>query len=154
MEWHNNFNNPKRNPLPCTKEKNVWGEVFYNLTGKTMLNTIEFLPDFVSNSTSAYNREGYALINLLFNFPFDENIEELKFNYPTYRAAWEHKKDADGVRPYRALHQLHNKLNNFTITDDVCLVLPLDNKHGLAQDHLKSKGYSLLKGRDRNGLGL
>ena len=43
------------------------------------LNTIEFFPDFDSNSTSPYNKEGFALINLLYNFPFHDNIEELKF---------------------------------------------------------------------------
>ena len=29
------------------------------------LNTIEFYPDFDTTSTTAYNRDGYALINLL-----------------------------------------------------------------------------------------
>ena len=48
------------------------------MSGNTKLNTIELFPDFNPSSTSAYDREGYALANLLFNFSFDENIEELK----------------------------------------------------------------------------
>ena len=51
------------------------------MTGNRKLNTIEFYPDFDANSTSAYDREGFALINLLYNFSFDDNIEELKEGY-------------------------------------------------------------------------
>ena len=58
------------------------------------------------------------------------------------------------MRPYKALYLLNNKLNNFEITNDVSIVLPLDGKHRLAQDFLEDKGYKLLKGRDRKGLGL
>ena len=35
------------------------------MKGNHKLNTIEFYPDFDANSTSAYDREGFALINLL-----------------------------------------------------------------------------------------
>ena len=58
------------------------------------------------------------------------------------------------MRPYKALHLLNNKLNNFNIKDDVSIVLELNGIHGLAQDYLKDKGYALLKGVERKGLGL
>ena len=34
------------------------------------------------------------------------------------------------------------------------IVLPMNGKHGKAQEYLEDKGYKLLKGRDRKGLGL
>lgn len=100
------------------------------MTGNRKLNTIEFYPDFDANSTSAYDREGFALINLLYNFSFDDNIEELKEGYNSQRDAWDKKKDKKGVRPYKALHILNNKLNNFNIKDDVSIVLELNGIHG------------------------
>lgn len=48
------------------------------MVGNAKLNTIEFYPDFDPSSTSAYDREGYSLINLLYNKPFDDRLEELK----------------------------------------------------------------------------
>lgn len=49
---------------------------------------------------------------------------------------------------------LNNKLNNFNIKDDVSIVIEMNGIHGEAQNYLLEKGYKLLKGVEKKGLGL
>ena len=45
------------------------------------------------------------------------------------------------------------QLSNFKINDDVSIVTELEH-HYKAHEYLKYKGYELLKGRNKKGLGL
>jgi len=76
----------------------------------------------------------------------------LKKGFNTYRQSWDKVKDNPKIRPYRGCDLLNSRLNNFKITDDVCIVISLANER--AHDHFKDKGYELLKGKDKKGFGL
>ena len=47
------------------------------------------------------------------------------------------------------MHLLHNKINNFTIRDDVSIVEQMNDSHRFAQSYLEDKGYKLLKGVEK-----
>ena len=67
-------------------------------------------------------------MNLMFNFPFDECITELKFGKRTYREAWQMKKERNTtLKEYDAIEMVNDQVRTYKLSSDVCLVNSLDN---------------------------
>ena len=78
-------------------------------------------------------RENLEFENWVNNL-LDEGYDLSSYTWDEMAEIYIDEARAEGVRPYKALHLLNNKLNNFNIRDDVSIVLELNGIHGRAQD--------------------
>jgi hypothetical protein len=64
----------------------------------------------------------------MYNYSFDEEIEELKFGQNTYRQAWQLKKERNPtLREYDAIDMVNDQVKTYKLSSDVCLINSLEN---------------------------